>query len=217
MKRVKGEERRRKSGRIAAVGVAACLASFLGCSGNLHIYGSDRGISTGCREAYAATRDDKAAAAAFLKASKVLLHPRCVNCHPAGDRPLVGDQSRPHPMQVERGPQGVGNNGLLCSTCHREKNQPGAHIPPGAPEWQLPTPEMPMVFEKRSPGQLCEQLKDPVRNGWRSPNEVVEHVREAPLVLWGWHPGDGRTPVSMPHAEFVGLMAEWADKGAACP
>jgi hypothetical protein len=120
-------------------------------------------------------------------------------------------------MHVERGPQGTGKNGLLCSTCHQEKNLPGNGLPPGAPEWSLPPADTPMVFEKRSPRQLCEQLKDPARNGKRSPADVVEHVREAPLVLWGWHPGDGRTPVPMPHEEFVRLMSEWADKGAACP
>jgi hypothetical protein len=166
--------------------------------------------------ACAASAEDRAAAAAFEKASTVLLHPRCVNCHPAGERPLVGDRSRPHPMHVERGAQGVGKNGLWCTNCHQEKNLPG-DLPPGAPEWQLPPADNPMVFEKKTPRQLCEQLKDPARNGSRSPAEIVEHVREAPLVLWGWHPGDGRTPVSLPHEEFVKLMNEWAEKGAACP
>jgi hypothetical protein len=71
--------------------------------------------------------------------------------------------------------------------------------------------DMPMVFEKKTPRQLSEQLKDPARNGSRSPAEVVEHVRQAPLVPWAWHPGEGRTPVPMPHEEFVGLIAESAD------
>jgi isoquinoline 1-oxidoreductase beta subunit len=30
--------------------------------------------------------------ALFLEASRVLLHPRCANCHPAGDVPLQGPQ-----------------------------------------------------------------------------------------------------------------------------
>ena len=34
-------------------------------------------------------------AALFVEAGKVLLHPRCVNCHPAGDRPIQGDGRRP--------------------------------------------------------------------------------------------------------------------------
>jgi len=36
-------------------------------------------------------------------------------------------------------------------------------------------------------------------------------------VLWGWHPGQGRTPVTMPQEEFLGKVQEWAVKGAACP
>ena len=34
--------------------------------------------------------------ALFEEAGKVIQHPRCVNCHPAGDRPLQGDDSHPH-------------------------------------------------------------------------------------------------------------------------
>jgi len=166
----------------------------------------------------AGTAADRAGAAtAFAKAAPVLLSPRCLNCHPAGERPLVGDRSQPHPMHVVRGPLGMGKNGLLCSTCHQDTNLQGKGLPPGAPGWQLPPADTPMVFEKRTPRQLCEQLKDPARNGSRSPAEVVEHLRDAPLVLWGWHPGEGRTPVAMSHQEFVSLMSQWADKGAACP
>ena len=157
------------------------------------------------------------AAAAFLKASVVLAHPRCVNCHPRGDRPLQGDDSHPHIMDVMRGPEGLGQNGLLCGTCHQEMNLPGTNMPPGAPGWQLPPKDLPMVFEKQSPRVLCEHLKDPAYNGQRSPDEIVEHVESAPVVLWGWNPGEGRTPVSVPHDEFVNNMKDWVKNGAACP
>jgi hypothetical protein len=33
---------------------------------------------------------------AFLQVYKVLMSPRCMNCHPAGDQPLQGDDSRLH-------------------------------------------------------------------------------------------------------------------------
>jgi hypothetical protein len=145
------------------------------------------------------------------------LHPRCVNCHPVGDSPLIGDASRPHPMRVRRGPEGMGKDGLFCSTCHQEKNLPGAHMPPGAPGWQLPTKDTPMVFEKRTPRELCLQLKDPAQNGDRTLSQVLEHVRDAPIVLWGWHPGEGRTAVPVPHDQFVRHVADWVEKGAACP
>jgi hypothetical protein len=203
--------------RKIALGAVSCVA-FIVCFAMAQQGRTGSAITFGCGEAQAKSGEDSTAAAkAFLKASAVLLHPRCVNCHPAGDRPLVGDNGTPHPMHVERGPNGSGKNGLLCSTCHQEKNPQGEHMPPGAPEWELPPADMPMVFEKRTPRQLCEQLKDQAKNGSRSPSEVVDHVREAPLVLWGWHPGDGRTPVQMSHEEFVKLMSEWVENGAACP
>jgi hypothetical protein len=164
-----------------------------------------------------AQQDSVASAKAFLKASRVLLHPRCLNCHPQGDHPLVGDQSRPHHSGVKRGPDGKGITGLECSGCHEDSNQPGRHNPPGAPQWHLPTEKMPMVFQNRTPGQICVQLKDPAQNGGRNLNEVVKHIREHPLVLWGWKPGEGRKPVPIPHQKFVQAMAEWVKKGAACP
>jgi hypothetical protein len=76
---------------------------------------------------------------------------------------------------------------------------------------------MPMVFEGVTPREICEHLKDPARNGNRSPEEVLEHVETGPVVLWGWNPGEGRTPVAMSHEEFVKDMKEWIDNGAACP
>jgi hypothetical protein len=161
--------------------------------------------------------DNAASAKAFVAASTVLLHPRCVNCHPQGERPLQGDEGRPHAMNVKRGPEGQGKVGLRCIGCHQVTNLAGVHMPPGAPDWALPPEDMPMVFERTAPREICLHLKDPAQNGHRSPEEVVEHVRKDSLVLWGWDPGEGRTPVPMPHEQFVQFMAEWAEKGAACP
>src|SRR5205085_12340065 len=47
-------------------------------------------------------------AALFTEAAKVLTHPRCMNCHPAGDRPRQGDLRRPHQPPVFRGEDGFG-------------------------------------------------------------------------------------------------------------
>jgi len=46
--------------------------------------------------------------ALFLEASRVLLHPRCANCHPDGDAPAQGMQMTPHQPPVTRGPEGHG-------------------------------------------------------------------------------------------------------------
>jgi hypothetical protein len=107
-------------------------------------------------------------------------------------------------------------NAVKCSTCHQDHNLAGLHMPPGAPGWHLPSPAMPMIWEGLSDGQLCELFKDPKRNGHRTAEQIVEHMH-TPLVLWGWSPGDGRTPVPMPQSDFLAKVQEWAAKGAACP
>src|SRR5690348_15373494 len=45
---------------------------------------------------------------AFLAAYRVLMHPRCMNCHPVGDAPLQGEDSHIHTMNVKRGKDGKG-------------------------------------------------------------------------------------------------------------
>lgn len=161
--------------------------------------------------------NDTVAREAFAAAAPVFFHPRCMNCHPIGDRPLQGDQSLPHAMNVQRGADGLGRAAMRCFSCHQTRNLPGAHMPPGAPTWHLTPPDIPMVFQGRSVGELCRQMKDPERNGGKTVAQIVEHVTHDELVLWGWRPGNGRTPVSMPHDEFAARMKAWADNGAACP
>src|SRR5689334_1285458 len=46
--------------------------------------------------------------ALFLEASRVLLHPRCVNCHPDGDTPHQGMEMALHDPPVVRGPKDMG-------------------------------------------------------------------------------------------------------------
>lgn len=163
-----------------------------------------------------ARRDDAAAAADFEAILPVLRHPRCMNCHSRGDFPRQGDDNHPHIMQVRRGPEGHGDAPVRCSTCHQDHNLPGLHTPPGAPDWGLPPPSMPMIWEGLTGRQLCELFKDPRQNGDRSVEQIVEHMH-TPLVLWGWHPGEGRTPVAMAENEFLARVGDWAAKGAACP
>jgi hypothetical protein len=161
--------------------------------------------------------DAAASRAAFLAVYPVFLHPRCVNCHPAGDAPLQGDDSHVHGQNVKRGADGRGRVGLRCSSCHMDANVPGEHMPPGNPSWRLPAPEMPLVFEGRTPRELADQLKDVHRNGGKTLAEIVRHVCEDKLVLGGWKAGDGRAPPPLEHAEFARKLTEWVDKGAVSP
>lgn len=147
----------------------------------------------------------------------VLQHPRCVNCHPSDGIPTQGDDRRPHPQNVQGGDDGKGRYALRCDACHLDRNLDGAHLPPGAPNWHLPPPEMPLVFAGRSSGELCRQLKDRAHNGGRSPEAILDHLAKDPLVLWGWSPGVGRTPVSTPHDELLAAVRAWIEADCGCP
>ncbi|MBA3393785.1 MAG: hypothetical protein H0T89_14145 [Deltaproteobacteria bacterium] len=160
--------------------------------------------------------DDRVAQgkAAFATVHAVFLHPRCMNCHPAGDAPLQHDDSRPHAQNITRR---SARNGLTCATCHRSKNGTRPNTPPGAPSWHLPPPETPMIFEGRTPAQLCAQLKDPAQTGGRDLAATIRHVADDALVGWGWDPGPGRTPVPIPRATLVAALERWVAAGAPCP
>jgi hypothetical protein len=163
-----------------------------------------------------APRDDAAAREAFRAAYTVLMHPRCMNCHPAGNQPLQGDDSHIHIQNVKRGEEGHGKYGMKCDTCHQDTNLPGANMPPGVHDWHMPMTAVKLVFEGKSAGELCRQMKDPARNGGMTLHGVLDHL-ETPLVKWGWEPGDGRSTPPMSYSEFTQRMREWVDKGGACP
>jgi hypothetical protein len=73
-----------------------------------------------------------------------------------------------------------------------------------------------MVWEGLTDRQLCELFKDPRQNGNRNVDGIVAHMSTT-LVLWGWHPGEGRTRIPIPETEFLARVKEWASKGAAGP
>jgi len=158
--------------------------------------------------------------AAFETVRGVLQHPRCQNCHPAGDAPLQGDEGRVHAMNVLRGPEGRGMVGAECTTCHGPANPSsnyGMHVPPGVVEgWHMPTPEQKLVFVGLAPRALCEQIKDPARNGGKDMAALRTHF-DTPLVKWGWAPGFGRAAVSTPYPTFLTAWETWAAAGAPCP
>ena len=163
-----------------------------------------------------AAPDEAVSASAFKAIVPVLRHPRCMNCHSTGDFPRQGNDSHRHTMNVRRGPEGEGVAGLKCSTCHQDHNLAGEHMPPGAPDWRLPSSREPLIWEGLNDRQLCELFKDPARNGHLTIQGIVHHMN-SPLVLWGWHPGEGRTPIPMAQTEFLAKVNQWAAQGAACP
>ena len=153
-------------------------------------------------------------AALFTEAGKVLLSPRCVNCHPVSDRPLQGDTGRLHEPPVRRGADGHGVPAMRCTTCHTSSNYDAVGMP-GDSHWALAPASM--AWEGRSLRQICEQIKDPARNGGRKLSAVVEHMAKDSLVGWAWAPGNGRAPAPGTQASFGALIDAWARTGASCP
>jgi hypothetical protein len=159
--------------------------------------------------------------ALFNEVAKVITHPRCMNCHPAGDRPLQGNDQHAHLPPAPRGEAGVGVAGLTCSACHTEKNftligtDASYKSIPGHPRWQLAPLEM--AWEGKTLRQICEQIKDPARNGGRTLALLHEHLAHDDLVAWGWAPGEGREPAPGTQAQLGELTQAWIDTGAQCP
>ena len=152
--------------------------------------------------------------ALFRKAGKVFQNPRCLNCHPVGDRPTQTDRMEPHRPWVVRGVDGNGAPGLECGTCHHAANFDAAGVP-GNPGWRLAPASM--GWQGRSLGAICEQIKDPAQNGGKDLAALLKHVSEDSLVGWAWSPGAGRTPAPGTQAKFGAVMRAWAASGAHCP
>lgn len=161
------------------------------------------------------TNKNQRAVALFEEAGKVIMSPRCMNCHPATERPTQTNQMIPHQPLVVRGQAGMGAaGGLACNTCHHETNFDPAGVP-GHPKWHLAPDEM--AWQGKTLGQICEQIKDPKRNDGKDMAALVKHMAEDSLVGWAWSPGAGRTPAPGTQKEFGDLIKAWADAGAACP
>ena len=153
---------------------------------------------------------------AFTEVYKVLMNPRCMNCHPSGNVPLQGDDSHLHTMFPKRGKDGKGLYAMKCTNCHQPANTEGLHTPPGNPNWHLPPADMKMVFQGRTAHQLAKQLMDPKQNGHKTKQQLIEHADDA-LVLAGWNPGEGRALPPMTHEEFKKAWITWIEKGAYAP
>lgn len=164
--------------------------------------------------AFAGMADKNARSLAlFAEVGKVIEHPRCLNCHPATERPTQTDAMRPHMPLVVRG-EGIGAPGLHCPVCHHANNFDPANVP-GNPKWMLAPAEM--AWQGKTLGQICRQLKDKTRNGGRDLAAMGVHMATDELVGWGWHPGGNRTPAPGTQKEFGALFKAWIDSGAVCP
>jgi hypothetical protein len=164
----------------------------------------------------ATVKDSTASVKAFMDVYRVLMSPRCMNCHPSGDVPLQGDDSHLHTMLPKRGKEGKGLYAMKCSNCHQPTNIAGLHKPPGNPNWHLPPANMRMVFQGRTPYQLAKQLMNPKTNGNKTIAQLIAHADDG-LVKAGWNMGEGRTLPPLSHAEFKKAWLTWINNGAYAP
>lgn len=207
--------------RAREVVAAACVTALLACSGKSQPAPSkpaeqpilaDRGLR-GPTSFEHITDDTERAQALFQEMGKVILHPRCVNCHPDGDRPLQGEQGLPHQPLVDRGGEkGEGAVAMKCTNCHGESNFQNV---PGNPRWHLAPLEM--AWQGKTLSQICQQISDPARNGGKTKEEIVRHMAEDELVAYGWNPPDHLEPVPGNQALFGQLSRAWLAAGAHCP
>lgn len=157
----------------------------------------------------------RAPAQLFDPIASVLMHPRCLNCHQV-DFPRQTDAAIRHTQMVVRGADGHGAPALQCQACHQPANTGDNGKVPGVPGWHLAP--VSMKWEGLTKSQICEQIKDPARNGnRRTLHDVIEHMKVDPLVLWAWSPGGGRTTPPVSHAQFVHDLEAWVAAGAPCP
>ena len=125
-------------------------------------------------------------------------------------------------MNINAGDSRIGAETIPCSTCHRtsQKLDSENHAPPHfGLDWRL----APVEFEwfGKSEKEVCEQLKDPERNGDRDWKGLAEHLvidagHRGP-VLWGWNPGGDRESAPYSLQEHVDDMVIWGAAGQPCP
>lgn len=153
----------------------------------------------------------------FERIAPVFLHPRCSNCHAAGDAPLQTDAGTPHAMKVKRGMAGVGMPGANCVTCHASTSISQAKgLPPAVKGWRMPTAKRKMQFEGLTALELCQRLKDPEITGRKTVRESMIHVLHDELVSWAFNPGPDRSAPPIGKKAFFNHLGRWVRDGAPC-
>ncbi len=159
---------------------------------------------------------------AFMRVYEVASHPRCSNCHVGADnRPMWSGPSygetRPHGMNIIAGESRIGAESVLCSTCHayNEGANDGPHMAPQvAMNWQLAPVEA--EWFGKTAVEVCNQLRDPERNGGRDFMEIASHLDHDLILHWAWNPGGGREPAPYSLQEHVDDVLAWGVAGYPC-
>ncbi len=164
---------------------------------------------------------------AWARIYEVASHPRCANCHVGpSERPMWSGPSygeaRPHGMNVYAGQSRIGGEtGLLCITCHvnstlTERDNATPHAAPHiAGVWRLAPVEA--DWYGKDSNFICEQLRDPERNGNRNYLQLAEHLGHDRILHWAWTPGGNREPAPRTLQEHIDDVLRWGVAGMPCP
>ncbi|MGI9400458.1 MAG: hypothetical protein ACR2O0_04315 [Rhizobiaceae bacterium] len=160
---------------------------------------------------------------AWSRVYEVASHPRCANCHtgesgiPMWSGPSYG-KTRPHGMNISAGESRIGAEFVACGTCHIKSDR-GNTVAHAAPmvnmEWQLAPAEA--DWFGKSSNEICQQLRDPKRNGDRTWQELAEHLDHDLILHWAWAPGGGREPAPYSLIEHINDVMAWGAAGMPCP
>ena len=160
--------------------------------------------------------------AAWSRIYEVASHPRCSNCHvgpsnlPMWSGPSYG-KPRPHGMNINAGDSRIGAEYVQCSTCHaiRESLNDVPHAAPQvAMTWQLAPVEA--EWFGKSSIYVCNQLRDPERNGDRDYLDLAAHLDHDLILHWAWNPGGGREPAPYDLQSHVNDVLVWGVAGYPC-
>lgn len=164
------------------------------------------------------------ALAAWDRIYEVASHPRCSNCHvgpsnvPMWSGPSYG-KARPHGMNINAGESRIGAETIQCSTCHAYREIATAdRLPHAAPQvamdWRLAPVEA--EWFGKSSVDVCNQLRDPERNGGRTYEDIASHLDHDLILHWAWNPGAGREPAPYDLQTHVNDVLAWGVGGMPC-
>lgn len=64
---------------------------------------------------------------------------------------------------------------------------------------------------------ICEQLRDPKRNGERSYLDLAQHLGHDRILHWAWTPGGGLEPAPRTLQAHIDDVLRWGVAGMPCP
>ena len=159
--------------------------------------------------------------ALFNEVAKVVTHPRCMNCHPAGEHPTQGNDQHEHMPPTCAARPASASPGVLLGLPHREELHAGRHRRDATRAFRA----IRAGSSRRSRwrGRASRSARSASSSRTRSATAarslalLHEHFAKDDLVAWGWAPGEGREPAPGTQQQLGELAQAWIDTGAECP